>query len=201
MQSIEIRKLEDNEKTRNAATTVFVDAYYKDLCVFSRDREVLHNAFKNSFLLDHFYGAFVDGEIAGIYALTDERERCIRIVKKDFVASFGWIKGSLFALPMKSEFEHPITLQQEGSFIEAVAVAEKFQGQGIGKAMMQHAITVSPYLELDVTDANVRAKRLYEKIGFTTFREVPEKHFTKAKGFTKRFYMHYTRPVTPEGDK
>ncbi len=199
MHNIDVRKLQDTEETRSAATDIFVDAYYKDLCAFSKDRKKLHNAFKNSFLLDHFYGAYMEDELAGIYALTNEKERCIRIVKKDFIASFGWIKGSLFAMPMKSEFEHPITLQQEGSFIEAVAVAEKFQGQGIGKAMMQHAITVSPYLDLDVTDANVRAKRLYEKIGFTTFREVPEKYFKKAKGFTKRYYMHYTRPVDSEG--
>ncbi|NLW30896.1 MAG: GNAT family N-acetyltransferase [Fibrobacter sp.] len=193
MQKIEILKLQNTEDTRNSVTAIFVDAYYKDLCIFSKNKEVLNAAFKNSFLLDHFYGAYLGAKLAGIYALTDEKERCIRIVKKDFIKSFGFIKGTLIAMALKSEFEHPLTLQEEGFFIEAVAVAEKFQGQGVGKAMMQHAITVSPYLELDVTDANIRAKQLYEKIGFRTFKEVAEKHFKKAKGFTKRYYMQYRR--------
>lgn len=170
-----------------------MDAYYKDLCVFSKNQKTLHAAFKNSFLLDHFYGAYLKTELAGIYALTNEKERCIKIVKKDFINSFGFIKGFIITMAMKNEFEHPITLLEEGFFIEAVAVAEKFQGQGIGKAMMQHAITVSPYLELDVTDANIRAKQLYDKIGFITFKKVPEKHFKKAKGFTKRYFMQYRR--------
>jgi len=59
--------------------------------------------------------------------------------------------------------------------IPQIAVAEEFQGHGLGQAMMQqgfrelvkrglHEVT------LTVTDSNAGAVRLYERVGFRTFR-------------------------------
>ena len=193
MEEVKVQKLQTNNETRKTVSEIFVDACYKNLSYFSKDKEVLSKAFYKTFLLERFYGAFINNELVGIFALTDEKERCFKIIKKDFIKNFGFIKGSFGYLGMKKELEHPIKLKAKGYFIEAVAVKVEKQGHGVGKAMMKHAIENNEYLELDVVDTNTSAIKLYEKLGFKTFKEVPEKHFKKAKGFNKRLYMFYKK--------
>lgn len=60
--------------------------------------------------------------------------------------------------------------------IPQVAVPPPFQGCGLGTLLMESAfqdLTCQGYQEisLTVTDANARAVRLYERLGFKTFRE------------------------------
>ncbi len=191
MEGVRVQKLQTSNEIRKVTSEIFVDAYYKNLLYFSKNKEVLAKAFYKSFLLEHFYGAFINNELVGIFALTDEKERCFRIIKEDFIKNFGLIKGYLAYLSMKNELEHPIKLKEKGYFIEAVAVKVEKQGHGVGKAMMKYAIENNEYLELDVVDTNIAAIKLYEKLGFKIFKEVPEKYFKKAKGFNKRLYMYY----------
>ncbi len=193
MERVKVQKLQSSNEIRKAASEIFVDAYYKNLSYFSKNKEVLSKAFYKSFLLEHFFGAFINNELVGIFALSDEKERCFKIIKEDFIKNFGLIKGYLAYLGMKNELEHPIKLQKKGSFVEAVAVRVEKQGHGVGNSMMQYAIENNEYLELDVVDTNIGAIKLYEKLGFKIFKEVPEKYFKKAKGFNKRLYMYFER--------
>lgn len=60
--------------------------------------------------------------------------------------------------------------------IPQVAIPPPFQGRGLGTVLMESAfqdLTRQGYEEisLTVTDANIGAVRLYERLGFTTFRE------------------------------
>ena len=59
--------------------------------------------------------------------------------------------------------------------IPQIAVAREFQGRGLGAAMMDAAfkrLAEEGYREvsLTVTDVNSGAVRLYERLGFETFR-------------------------------
>jgi GNAT superfamily N-acetyltransferase len=59
-----------------------------------------------------------------------------------------------------------------GGWVDAIGVAHKFQGKGLGESLLQHAINFSieqgrEFIELNVDTGNEsRALRLYEKLGF-----------------------------------
>ena len=66
-------------------------------------------------------------------------------------------------------------IRRTTAHIPQVAVAGSFQGFGVGSAMMEAAfrdLLRAGYEEvtLTVTDANVGALRLYERVGFETFK-------------------------------
>jgi ribosomal protein S18 acetylase RimI-like enzyme len=193
MENIKVQKLQENDDIRKSVSDIFIEAYYKQLSSISKEKAKLSNAFYNSFLIEHFYGAFVKDELVGIFALSDSNERSFKVARHDFIKNFGFIKGSLAFIAIKKELEQPVYLREKGYFIEAVATKVRYQRQGIGKKMIQYAIENNEYLELYVEDTNIPAIELYKESGFKKFKEVPEKYFKKAKGFNKKLYMYYKK--------
>jgi putative acetyltransferase len=53
-----------------------------------------------------------------------------------------------------------------GNEVGAIFVYRRFQGTGIGRALMDHARSVYPILELDVFEANSVGRRFYDIYGF-----------------------------------
>lgn len=190
---IHIRSLQEEENQRRELTKIFIESYYPSLQVISRDTEILEKIFEQFFILKHFYGAFIDGTLAGIYALSNKHERSIKIHKAALVQQLGLVKGSLFYSILRKEFETPVILQEEGLYIEAVATRKSQRGKGIATAMMQHAKQNNRYLELEVADTNKAAIKLYEKLGFRLFRTKPVNWLLKQAGLHTRLYMNYKK--------
>ena len=188
--SIDIRKL--SEKDRHMMTSIFVEAYYKHLQQLDKDLSKLKKIFNNTFLVDHFIGAFIDNELVGFFALTDESERCLRINKKDVYNVIKGIKGYFAYIFLKYEFEHKNILKEPGYIIESVATRKKYQGKGIATMLMNYAIENNVYLELNVLDINKRAYEIYKRIGFEVFKEQKVfPLFRKIIGYNRRIYMYH----------
>lgn len=58
-----------------------------------------------------------------------------------------------------------------GNEVGAIFVLPSHQGQGIGRALMDHARTLQNKLELDVFKANSIGRRFYDRYGFEFVRE------------------------------
>lgn len=190
---INIRNLQEEETQRSEVTKIFIEAYYQNLLVLSRDTRTLEKIFEPFFLLKHFYGAFIDGTLVGIYALSTQHERSIKVRREDLVQQLGLLKGPLFNSILRKEFETSVNLQEEGVYIEAVATKKSQRGKGVATAMMQHAIQNNRYLELEVVDTNTGAIKLYEKLGFRLFRTKPVNWLQKQVGLHTRLYMNYKK--------
>jgi ribosomal protein S18 acetylase RimI-like enzyme len=190
--AIEIKKLSEND--RHSITSIFVEAYYNQLQQLDKDSSKLEKMFYNTFLIDHFIGAFIDNELVGFFALTDESERCLRINKKDVFNVIKGLRGYFAYKALKREFEHRIKLKESGYNIESVATSKKHQGKGIATKLMNYAIENSEYLELDVLDKNKRAYEIYKRIGFKVFKEKSVfPVFRKIIGYNKRIFMYHKR--------
>ena len=188
--AIEIRKLSEND--RHSITSIFVEAYYNHLRQLDKDSSKLKKIFYNTFLIDHFIGAFIDNELVGFFALTDESERCLRINKKDVYNVIKGIKGYFAYIFLKYEFEHKIILKEHGYTIESVATSKKYQGKGIATKLMNYAIENNVYLELNVLDINRRAYEIYKRVGFEVFKErTVFPMFRKTIGYNRRIYMYH----------
>ena len=66
-----------------------------------------------------------------------------------------------------------------GNELGAIFVHSRHHRQGIGRALMEKALSLRPVLELDVFEANLGGRKFYEKFGF---RQVAE-HLHEETGF------------------
>lgn len=188
MEPVIIQKLDNDNATLFKAASIFVDAYYEDLKDISENKESLVEIFRNSLQPTHFYGAYVGNDLIGIFALSNENERAIRLDKKTIVKEVGAIKGLIVYKIMKNELESPIKMNKPGVYIEAVATDPAAQGRGVATQMMKYVITNNKHSELDVVDTNVNALHVYEKLGFKVYKEVKIK---KKTGYSKKIFMEY----------
>jgi len=133
---------------------------------------------------DNFEGIYVahdEKKILGVVTLKWKDQQAHEIkwgeALKKLYKSFGVFKSSK-ALVGLSLLEH--TLEKDECYIDNIAVSSEARGKGIGTLLLKKAHEISTdlafhhgnvrRLTLHVVESNDRAKKLYEKFGFTTCR-------------------------------
>lgn len=156
---------------------IFADGFTQWLGYFSEDKNVIANAFSHMFVLDQFYVAIADDEVAGVTACTNGKEHSVKLNAKELRKHLGFFKGSMAGIFLKKEFEAPyVNFPPDTGSIEFAGTASKFRGQGAASQLIQHIIENTPYEEYvidEVADTNIPAMRLYEKMGFEEYRRKP----------------------------
>jgi ribosomal protein S18 acetylase RimI-like enzyme len=166
---------------RKMMAEIFAEGFTQWLIFFSKDKNVIAKAFAHMFILDQFYVALVNGEIAGVTACTDGKKRSVRLNKKELRRHLGFFKGSMAGIFLKKEFEAPYeNFPPNTGSVEFVGTASKFRGQGVASQIIQHIIENTPYIDYvieEVADTNTPAMRLYNKLGFEEYKRkpIPEK--------------------------
>lgn len=190
--TVKSMKYHDRDVSREVAS-VFVDGYEEDMAFISKDREQLIEAFSKMICPDVFYFAELDGEIVGILACSNNKNRALTIDRKIMRNAFGFVKGSIAHHFMKDEFNVPLPYDDETGYVECVATTVKARGKGVSTSLMKYVLEHEDYKRytLEVTDANEVAYRLYKKLGFTEYSTIKES-FSKYKGFKYRIYMELT---------
>ncbi|MHA6622141.1 GNAT family N-acetyltransferase [Pseudonocardia sp. DLS-67] len=175
------------ESDRRAVTEVFVDAFGPDFAYFSDDPRTLADAFEHMLVLDVFHVALLDGEPAGIAALTDGRRPSAVPVGKHLRRHLGLVKGTIGAVALPREFSGGVPGLAEGAAsIEFVGTASRFQGKGVATALLTHLLAMPQHREYvleAVSDINAPALNLYRKLGFVEYKRVPVKH-TRLSGIS-----------------
>lgn len=79
--------------------------------------------------------------------------------------------------------------------VEFVATSTEYRSKGVASSIINHIFETTPYNEyvLEVADTNEKAVRLYEKLGFSEFMRVKEKH-SKQSGINNLLYLKYVKP-------
>ncbi|MDU5144004.1 MAG: GNAT family N-acetyltransferase [Paenibacillus dendritiformis] len=177
------------------AAHVFVHSYMDALTRVSSDPDVLIRLIRKSFIRKQFYAALWNHQVVGIMAYATRGARSRRFDKSELQRILGTWKGWLFYLSVAREFHALRRLTDEECFLEAVATAPEHRGQGIAAALLRHSIEQLPYrvFKLEVADTNVKARRLYERQGFTVFYTKKQWLLPKAYGFRARQFMKMER--------
>jgi ribosomal protein S18 acetylase RimI-like enzyme len=193
---IEIKRASElGENTRKKVSEIFVDGFGKELRFFSKDSQQLAKALEHLFVLDVFYVAIIDGEIAGITACTNGPMTSTVSNRKELIRHLGLVKGTIASYAFKREFEKlPIEVGDRIASVEFVATASKYRGKGVATALMNHLFALPQYEEyvLEVANTNTNAVRLYEKLGYTEFKRIKQKH-SKISGVNYLVYMKYLK--------
>ena len=189
---VHIRKA--NETDRDAVAMCIAEGFEKDFSVLCKDNQKVADAIANGLNMERFYVADVDGNVAGVLAISDCNGRAARVEKVSLRKQLGIFKGIIGAFVLKEEFEKQLEYPVTTGYIEFVAVRKKNRKQGIASNMLRESMLLTNYQDfvLDVTDKNEKAIRCYSSIGFEEFKRIPEKH-GKQKGFNEKIYMRYCR--------
>lgn len=183
------------ESARSKISDIFVTGFIRWLGYFSKDPQQLSRAFAHMFLLDSFFVALVDGQVAGIAACTDGVSLSVRLNAKELRRHLGLFRGSVAKMVLKSQFEnhpYPFTVEPGWGSVEFVVTDAQHRGQGIASAILAHIVRATPFnaYVLEVADTNLPAISLYEKFGFKEFMRVAEP-YSKRSGINYLVYMKY----------
>jgi len=176
---------------RMQISALVVDAYYDLLQHFKKDVYKITKALAESVLLEYFYVAVEDGELAAIVACKKDKPPPVKLEKKVLAKHLGLIIGNI-AYPVinKHMIEHryPFKLAEQTASIEIVATVKKYRGRGIAQGLLEHVMNEQPYKNyvLEVVDTNTAAIGLYEKMGFNEITRVAA---PKNSGFNHFIYM------------
>lgn len=174
------RAAELGESYRRRIAEVFVDGFGPDLSYFSKDPRKLVDALAHILVLDLFHVALVDGEPAAIAACTDGRQLSVRHDGKELRKHLGLVKGTVADIGFRREFQKVLPYGKGGmASIEFVATASRFRGKGVATALLNHLLAMPQYSEYvleEISDVNLPALRLYEKLGFREFKRKKVHH-------------------------
>ncbi|MFD0896515.1 GNAT family N-acetyltransferase [Loigolactobacillus binensis] len=178
-------------------SAIFVEGFYEWLKFFSKDKTKLTRTFTHIFNPKTFYAATEDNVVLGFAACTDGSVPSIKLQSHEFRRHLGLLRGTVAYQILKREFEdkpYPFTITPGMGTIEFVATAGRSRGRGVATKIIQyiHANTDYTTYVLEVADSNLKALRLYEKLGYQVFKKIPEPH-AKRSGFNFYLYMQYTK--------
>ncbi|MBT2757462.1 GNAT family N-acetyltransferase [Mesobacillus foraminis] len=166
---------------RTQMSEIFAEGFTQWLVFFSKDKDVIAKAFAHMFILDQFFVAIANGEIAGVTACTDGTKKSVRLNKKELRKHLGFFKGSMAGIFLKKEFEAPYeNFPPNTGSVEFVGTAPEFRGQGVASQIIRHIFentTYNNYVIQEVADTNIPAMNLYKKMGFEEYKRkaVPQK--------------------------
>lgn len=183
---------------RKMMAEIFAEGFSQWLIFFSKDKNVIAKAFAHMFILDQFYVAIENGEIAGITACTNGNKKSVRLNKKELRKHLGFFKGSMAGMFLKKEFEAPYkNFPPNTGSIEFVGTAPEFRGQGVASQIIQHIIEHTPYNDYvieEVADTNTPAMRLYKKLGFEEYKRKPlQEKIAKKIGINNFLSLKYVK--------
>lgn len=189
---IHIRKA--SETDRDNVAMCIAEGFEKDFSILCKDNQKVADAIVLGLNMEKFYVADVDGNVAGVLAISDCNGRAAKVEKVSLKKQLGLFKGIIGAFVLKEEFEKQLEYPVTTGYIEFVAVRKKYRKQGIASTMLRESMLLTNYQDfvLDVTDINEKAIRCYSSIGFEEFKRITEKH-GKQKGFNEKIYMRYCR--------
>lgn len=183
------------ESCRSRLSEVFVEGFGEDLRAFSKDSGVLARALEHMFVLDAFFVALVDSEVAGIAACTNADVQAIRHERKALINHLGFIRGTVAAIVFRQYFQKPPEkFGEHVATVGFVATASAYRGRGVATVLLNYVHETSPYDEfiLEASDNNFPALELYERLGYREFKRIRQRH-PKLSGFDYTVHLQYLK--------
>ena len=166
------RAIEFDDNIREKIGELFVEAFY-DIALkhFSKNKSKLVKTFTPMLILDYFYVAVIDNEIAGMTTCMDIEKGnfCLNVDKEHFIKNLGIIRGRLAYLVHRNYLGNFISdVDGKTALIEYVATGKNYRRMGVATALMKYLFALPEYENyiLELMDINTNAFELYKKLGF-----------------------------------
>lgn len=192
MDNIQIRKAV--EQDREDIAFVYAEAFANDWEQLSSDTQKVARALSNGLVIDKYIVVECNHSIIAFLALVDDEQRAFQVPVKDFQKEFGFLKGYMVGMALKSDMERSIPLKENTAYLDIIGVRKSFQHQGIASCLIQYVFDTYTYASyiISVTDINEHALACYKKNGFQeVYRE--QIKYAKQRGFQAYIYLKYEK--------
>ncbi|WP_381420008.1 GNAT family N-acetyltransferase [Staphylococcus hyicus] len=169
-----IRKATINDATAIATLTYLiwqdmeleiVRKYQQSEVIQAIKDSVISSSYRNSYHHVHVYD--VEGQVAGMIVTYDGN-------KELYYEQCWTMLHRAKSLPLSTKTPLPVKEAEDTDrYIESIATFPQYRGRGIAKALMKHIFEKykGQTLSLNCDRNNVRARRLYENVGFKSYIE------------------------------
>lgn len=158
-----VEKLDDEQ--RNQMSKLFVDGYYSELSVLSKQRDKLNVLFREAFVADAYYLAYEADQLIAMMVLCQANQSGFQLKLGNLIHSLGLGAGlmayahrnlSIFA----KSVNHP--------YINCVTTQLQSRNKGIATALVQAYLDCDdkPTPQVMVQSGDETARRFLEKLGF-----------------------------------
>lgn len=129
-----------------------------------------------------------DREIIGVALVSSKESPCF-VSFREIIKKLGVIKG----VPFYFAANRSVKLESELK-INFLAVDSPYRRRGIGRLLIRqaHSMAVNEkykQLTLDVGDTNLRARLLYERLGFKSVKEITSSFAARKAGIGRYIFM------------
>ena len=160
---------------------IFAASFYEPLSFISSNVDVIADILEHSFIPKNHYVALLDGNVVSVVSFSTAQGRSHRFQHESLVDKLGFIRGTIVFFRLRGVLERPMNLTGEQCYIDSVATDTAFRGMGISTELQRYVLKKLPYQEflLEVAEANFKAIRAYEELGFTVAERKPQHSFWK----------------------
>lgn len=193
---VEIVNLLDEAQKREVAT-LYVQAFslkLSSLWLFTTSEKEAVTVLCQSLCYDNGLYALLEGRVVGFVGLEKGDGFFAPLHYKTLKQSFGLIGGAWRYAAYRIYRLFHGDIPRHAVHIDPIVVSGEARGLGIGTKLFEAAYTWAERarrrsIVLEVVDTNPQAKKLYERLGFQTFKEQHTGFLTQNAGFTKVFHM------------
>lgn len=184
------------QKMRGQATKIYYEAFklkIDKLLLVPTSKEQALRIIEKSTNFDNGLFALYKEEVVGVLGMNYRDKRYLHYNLVDLHQEFG-VLGALWRLAILRIEDMQIKLKPSEIRIEAVAVAAKMRGLGVGKLLFAKIFRMAKEnsfssARLEVINTNKQAHSLYKRLGFQDVKESKYGLFTTHAGFSSIFSM------------
>ncbi len=187
-----------DKKYRSSAARILVNAFKSKLYKILGTEDEIYEVLLASLDSKHIVIARSDdGEIVGVGTYQYKGKFSLDITLSTMIEVYGVFRGIYKMFLLLNYF--PTKRDSEALYVDAIAVAENYRGQGIGKLILAELEKIAiendlKYITLDVIKENDKAKKLYEQIGFVEVKyEELDSNVSSKLGFIGYYHMSKSR--------
>jgi len=161
-----------NEEQKLQAVDIYLEGF-GHMMTFSKDKTTLRKLFFE-ILHPSLFKCYVEQEqVLGIMGLATNELRPLNFNINICRDLFGNIKGKILSKQMNAIFQAPVVTNRNELYIDVLATAGTARGKGVATTLLQYAFGLAEYDScfIEVFSKNEPALRLYQKVGFSIYKE------------------------------
>ena len=183
------------EKYRDSAVDLYDEAFAQKLAVAIPCREKRIIFFKKCFILDYAIGAVYKDKLIGIAGFQiPEGSLTGGITYRELLSQLGFMRGNWAAI-IFAIYERKAVSKE--LIMDGIAVHSDARGKGVGSHLLKEVAEYAKghkfnTVRLDVIDINIKAKILYERMGFKSVKTESYPYLKWLLGFSSSSTMELT---------